>query len=480
MSFSPQTKFNPTISIMYKLTLITFIFLYSFLAQSQKNNNIFPFKPSIFNVIKQNDLGKSNKKNGDEEMKHRLDSIIAEQYTDIVPSDYYKEVYTYNESGAFLEVKGYSTDTGNNWLANFKTEYNYNAEGLVEEEIHYEWTDSTQTWNYVSKTEFSYNANGGLISETTYFYDNSWIPDYKREYTFDVNTYLIEEIHSNWSSIQNNWEYAEKTEYDNDNDGKPLEVIKHFWNSGSWGKYYKIESVYDNNENLITYTEYVAGGMSNWLNHQQTIYTYNSDNKLLTASSSYWDTGIETWMLTFLEERSYDGFGIPASYVCTNINGGFITYIEKTELSYDTEYSYDQLLLPNRHLEEAIDLFDFKLLNYNTFEWNSADSTWDETGKGDLYYSEQDILSVNRFSNQFQQVRTFPNPTTDIIAFDFQVNNTSALVEVYDLQGKKVMGQTILPFEQISLQHLQKGIYHYRIRENSMIIGNGSFVVGLK
>jgi hypothetical protein len=59
------------------------------------------------------------------------------------------------------------------------------------------------------------------------------------------------------------------------------------------------------------------------------------------------------------------------------------------------------------------------------------------------------------------QVKTYPNPARDYVVFD--IDSHSAFVELFDMQGKKVLSQELLETKQIDLSDLKSGIYFYKL-----------------
>jgi hypothetical protein len=65
-----------------------------------------------------------------------------------------------------------------------------------------------------------------------------------------------------------------------------------------------------------------------------------------------------------------------------------------------------------------------------------------------------------------------PNPAKEFIIFDLENISSSAKVELFDLQGKKVMEQKLSEIKEMSVSNLHRGLYLYRLCEGkNMYIG---------
>jgi photosystem II stability/assembly factor-like uncharacterized protein len=70
----------------------------------------------------------------------------------------------------------------------------------------------------------------------------------------------------------------------------------------------------------------------------------------------------------------------------------------------------------------------------------------------------------------------YPNPSKDFVTFDLPYNSKSATVELYDIQGKKVIQQKLTETKQIAVGHLPKGLYLYRLTDGEKVY-SGKLVV---
>jgi len=103
-------------------------------------------------------------------------------------------------------------------------------------------------------------------------------------------------------------------------------------------------------------------------------------------------------------------------------------------------------------------LLDFKIIERtNTSYWNVK-----------YYYSEQTITGIKE--NTQKKVDVYPNPATDFINLHVGTTLDPAKIEIYDSQGKLVMTEDIIPGKQISVKHLQRGLYIYKVSFQDTIL----------
>jgi len=76
---------------------------------------------------------------------------------------------------------------------------------------------------------------------------------------------------------------------------------------------------------------------------------------------------------------------------------------------------------------------------------------------------------------QQEDILIFPNPTDEVIFFDIK-NTTPATIQLYDAQGKYLRRQALAQDNQLSVRHLDSGVYFYQLLIDGEIFG-GKFVV---
>ena len=90
------------------------------------------------------------------------------------------------------------------------------------------------------------------------------------------------------------------------------------------------------------------------------------------------------------------------------------------------------------------------------------------------YYSELNPTAVPGISER--KISVYPNPANDYVVFDLPNIYESATVELFDIQGKKVLEQKLPENRQISVSNLHKGLYMYKLN-NKGVIYTGKLII---
>ena len=94
--------------------------------------------------------------------------------------------------------------------------------------------------------------------------------------------------------------------------------------------------------------------------------------------------------------------------------------------------------------------------------------TWELQYGGDYYYSPPKINSITETT--IGQLSVYPNPFTNSITFSLAHNNSKFIIEIYDIQGRRILSKSVTNHETINLEHLDTGVYVYSINVDGSII----------
>ena len=144
----------------------------------------------------------------------------------------------------------------------------------------------------------------------------------------------------------------------------------------------------------------------------------------------------------------------------------------KDEYTYDLAFAISDLILPPFDL---IEIFHLDVIANKPIDWivyYFSNNTWVEHMERTYYFSEN---AVDVSDLMEAGIKVFPNPATDFIAFDMDNSSATATIEMFDLQGRKVLYQVVND-KNISVSHLAKGLYMYKIQNNDRVY-NGKIVV---
>ena len=110
---------------------------------------------------------------------------------------------------------------------------------------------------------------------------------------------------------------------------------------------------------------------------------------------------------------------------------------------------------PNYNQNKIID----DLIN----NWNESTNNWELSSKGIYYYS--DVAGINKLPND-DFITLYPNPVTNSLHINFEANSTQAIINLFNIQGKKIFVQEISRNQQLNLKQLKSGLYLYIITAN--------------
>lgn len=307
--------------------------------------------------------------------------------------------------------------TSNQWILDEKTWYSYSDEENSITEYNFYWDENTSQWFEYLKFESTYDAYGNMTLFIAYSWDETasqWlvVEQHKNEITRDANDSIILNIDQVWDESNSQWVNSEKYEYTNDDNGNKILLMYYEWDEteSQWVNTYKAEYTYDgngNNNSIIVYWWDESG--SQWLLNEKYEYTYDDNRDNILSIYYEWDVTESLWVNYYKEQYTYDENG--------------------------------------------------NILSYASHEWSG--SQWDAYDKETFYYSGQ-VPTLNPDIAE-NHISVYPNPAYEYVIFDLEKASESATVELFSVDGKKVLEQKLSENRQISVSSLPKGLYMYKV-----------------
>jgi Leucine-rich repeat (LRR) protein len=93
----------------------------------------------------------------------------------------------------------------------------------------------------------------------------------------------------------------------------------------------------------------------------------------------------------------------------------------------------------------------------------------DTTGSPNVHFTMDCLATDLNATEENSNISVYPNPATAFFTFDLKNISESAMVELFDLQGKKVLEQKLSENKQISVSNLPKGLYMYKINNGGKL-----------
>ncbi|MCD4725686.1 MAG: T9SS type A sorting domain-containing protein, partial [Bacteroidales bacterium] len=262
-----------------------------------------------------------------------------------------------------------------------------------------------------------------------------------------------------------------KDEYSYDATGNLTEILSYYWNESTsqWVVGWKEECSYDAAGNLTESLAYDwEESTSLWVVDWKDEYSYDATGNLTEILSYYWNESTSQWVACWKDEYSYDAAGNLTEYLSYDWNESISQWVVdwKQEYTYNNSYSFDELLLP--YYDDFFILhFRHMLTESISYYWDDFVNQWILDYKGTFFYSEKNINNISDLS--VMDIKIYPNPATEFVVFDVNSTSKTAIVEIFDINGKKVLHQELSDNKQISVSHLNRGLYMYKLIHNSTI-----------
>lgn len=384
----------------------------------------------------------------------KLDSLIDEIWDDLANEwiIYEKVLYSYSGNGNTVLLFDYLLDlTSGEWLNDYKGELIFDLNGNVTLESYYNWDESTAQWIGDVKYESAYDGNGNTTLWNTSVWDeetSQWVGYFRSESVFDEhnNTTLYSDYYFDQSTSV--WAVHNQFKYENtyDESGNIISIFNDAWqvNSSQWLNSGKREYTYDDSGNN-TYIAFYWDGNSQWLNQEKCEFTTESNGNHYSYIYYDWDENSGKWVESTKNEYTNDE------------NGNIIL-----SFGYDWDATTSQWVGV-----EKIE-FDFdangNMISYIGYEWDADNSEWIFLFRESYYYSEHVITLLPNISKNHLSV--YPNPAREYVVFDLEKVTESATVELFGVDGKKVLEQNLAVNKQVSVSSLPKGLYMYKVNSS--------------
>lgn len=372
----------------------------------------------------------------------------------------WKESYTYNSNGYPIEYI-VSTWNGSSWTYENKMSYDLDNNGNVLTINTSIYSSQNQAWIEIVKVQCKYDKNGNRSEWVMNRFsgsNNTWEQYSKRTFVSDKKQREISIIDYSWNAANSSWEYLQKNDYQYYDD-IVIQTITFAWMSerNAW-EYFKLhQTELDDNGNIIEKSECYWNIIdSSWVNIQKEEMVYDTDGNMYQSTIATWNVKREAWVDVTRYLYTYDNAGVGS------INAKFDWKEELGDWLGDwrnDDFIYDE---------------KGNIIEYSVFDWANTLSSWVHNERKLFYYSAEFITNTN-YSNFNKRVIVYPNPTTEAISFNLENCSDQASLELYNIQGKKVLSAEVANAELISVNHLEAGIYTFMIKNNSETI-KGSVV----
>ncbi len=436
------------------LTLLM-IFSFSFAQRTERSQEKILYRDHLANDLK---IKMAAKHKSFFDYTQKLDSVVD------VPYQLYdsrtKEVFHYNSNGFNdLMIKFLWSTNLNQYSENSKYEYVHDIKGNITEEIFYELVDPDGMIPH-RKYKRTYNQNDQLLTEVKstfqYFGNKEWLNEYRKEYTYDNQGNLLEDLHFEWDQNTNQWLKIFKTEYTYNTEGYDIKHIAYNWDQTAqlWNKNKKYEYKYTSNGSVEEFVLYIwdKSAMS-WENQQKIEYSYTANGDISKMETNFWDKSADQWDLRSESLYTYNTEG-NLTEVRTNgslFGSGTWGLVNRYVYEYDN-IDISEVILP--YFYDCIYGFAKHMLVREKYYFGQT-----LTNDKSLYYSGISSLAVDEHNRK--KFTIFPNPVGEML--HIKTDAPLKQVEVFSILGERVK-KVKYPEKAIDMEDISRGIYLIRIR----------------
>jgi hypothetical protein len=358
---------------------------------------------------------------------------------------------------------------GSQWVSSGRTKYSYTVNSLTTTRIAYKRDASTGfNWVNTDKTETTVNGSGKTTLYIDYDWSGSaWVGSFKMEYTFDGNGNMTSNSTYMWNTTTSQWDGVSKTVWTFIGGIATLST-GYDWSGGAWVTANKTEYTYSGGILTQDITSNWTGGV--WVTAKKTNYTF-SGGKLTLVIISNW-TG-SAWVNFSKSEYTFDVDGNQTLSITSTWSGSAWVNSSKTENTYISgkltmnsvsNWSGSQWagILKNEYTYGTSNGLNYEV----TISYFWVINQWVSMGRSTSWYSggSSDISNLSK-----KNIKIYPNPAKEFIVVDLANISESAIAEIFDIQGKKVLEQRLSDNQQISVSGLRKGLYIYKLYNNGII-----------
>lgn len=365
-----------------------------------------------------------------------------------------RELISYNAQGKLSEYQlEYWDDMASKWVPDYLEEYEYNVAGKVSDVFFSYYDGLSSTWMFDSKAEYEYNTSG-LIDNILHYYwghPGQWDISFREEYTWDASSRISEIMNSWWDDVAQIFEPDRKDEYTYHTSGKVGGILTSIYDNSItlWIPDMKEEYYYDASANNIRYENSFYDSYNTiWIPDERVEKTFASNNNLVSEVFMYYDALISQWELS-----------------------------DSTTYAYNDNFPFNDLLLPfySGDESEMREYFNHMVTQMQFYYYDDMIYQWEHFGRMNLYWS---LHTTGIEEQQPSTARIFPNPATTHINFELSgTQHGDVMVELYDIQGRRVLKSSITESSSVDVGTIGKGVYLYRLIGEKSIIHHGKVVI---
>jgi hypothetical protein len=337
------------------------------------------------------------------------------------------------------------------WQGKDSTVLNYDNQGNVIDEIHYEgddslvlsyrktfmysnkllqkafsyfWNTSNSSWDTISKTDFTYTNKDSIQTIVSYSLNNAvWVSSAKEQFQYDSKENLIHHDLLNWDATNNSWIPD---------------------NTNSWDYTYDLQ-----NRRTTKITNVWNQQQKQLIQNQKELYTYNSNGELELMMRQIWDNQ-GNWHNSGKDSMIYQN-GLQTenyTFYFDELKGSVWLKTVKESTTYNQNNDHYQTLVQywsptnsNYITDENARLVTSHYDNNNRIEfredqmYDTVSKTFTDYDQTFFYYNNFQMAGIKSL-NSNDEVQIQPNPACDVFKIISNAEVTSVFIT--DATGKMV------------------------------------------
>ena len=387
-------------------------------------------------------------------------------------------------------IQGNSREIGGQfWVNDFRVVYVYDDLLRPVEFSDYLRDSNQAAWEPFSKTVLKYNDQGYLseVVRTLNTTGNGEMIEHIKMEVFYDSSGRVDSLVTHTASIGQVPGRVQAELFSYNDDGKPERIDVMTWDDadGLWLQASYQMITYDGEGNRLEKGDYLIGKDKEGHLYSHFEYGYDVEGRLTASVTSYFNTTTMEMEPYSKRELVYNEEGDHSQTLAYIYNNGAW---EPYSLA---EYTYDQVV---RYADVSTVDFMYVLLFDRVSSSQPDEKMLKETA---LYYyvdgafilrnrenyfvsdktadSDEQVTSVADL--QFQAPALYPNPAGDYITLEWDNAVQGHLtLEVYHITGALLMRREVVSGQQLSIDHLQTGLYLYRLTDGTELLQAGKLM----
>ncbi len=386
-----------------------------------------------------------------------------------------KGVSSYDENGRLLKSEIFEWDTTqNDWICNMfmRSEYDeHGYESLMEIAINEFFL------RFLSET--IYDSIGNKLQTISYSWDfdqNIYYKSLKNEYAYNEDNMQSRWSNLSWNASDSSWaiNWQRNYQYDEQTNLIYRDAYAPSDSADTLMPIWKIDYVNNLDGNpILTYTMNWEPTKNEWVNSNQEHINYDAEQRQNYFGRYSWDTDDNKWIPSYVEINEHDSYGNFLFHSRQNFDKEKNQWVDEfsDEYSYDLSIEFSNLSYPSAWPSGCLS----NLYRFDNYMHTMLQKTYSEPKNNSLEITERltfyyaPIITTGRLEMPETEFKVFPNPAIDYVQFELENASIPSIIEVYDLQGRKIISKILPANKQIAISHLKTGVYVYKLTQGSEV-----------